>query len=179
MNGVSFWKDMAFACSIMVLFLFIHEVHWPEVRSVQAAMVSVPIEVPPAVPQPQFSAREIQCLRNVIYGEARGESRMTQIAVAATVINRALSAKWPDDLCDVATQKNQFHGYKAIIRLNNDIDIQSWDTALDIANYTALNYYSLPKGMQTALYFRSDGDRISWAKKFRIVAELGRLTFYG
>ena len=178
MNGVSFWKDMGFACAIMVMFVVIHTVHFPEVRPVHAATISVPLELPAQNLTPQFNDKEIQCLRNVVYGEARGEPRMTQIAVAATVINRSLNTAFPSDLCKVAKQKNQFHGYKAVIQLNNTGDVDAWDEALDVANFTASNYYRLPAGLQTALYFRSDGDRKSWSSKFIIVAELGKMTFY-
>jgi N-acetylmuramoyl-L-alanine amidase len=70
--------------------------------------ITINIEVPHYVEQPAFSAAEVQCLADVIHGEARGESIAGQIAVGMVVVNRSLSPKYPHDLCRVAHQKNQF-----------------------------------------------------------------------
>ncbi len=179
MKTVSFWKDMMFACLLFGVYLILHQIQFPTAHSADN-VVTIPLELPePERSAPSFTAKELQCLRNVIYGEARGEPRMTQIAVAATVINRALHESWPDDLCHVVKQKNQFHGYKAVIQLNNELDVQSWDEALEIANYTAGHYYELPLGMHTALFFKTKGARKGWSGKYQQVASLGGINFYG
>lgn len=55
------------------------------------------------------SAREIECLKKNMFYEARGEGRDGMLAVGHVTINRSLSNRFPDDLCDVVYQSGQFH----------------------------------------------------------------------
>ena len=178
MNMSLFWRDMLFALSMMGLFLTIHMVN---IQPVKPAVATVQIELP-LPPQtevpPVFTEREIQCVRNVVYGEARGESVEAQIAVAATVINRSFSTKWSArDLCKIAKKKDQYKGYQAVIRLQNELEVDAWDRALQVAIYTAMNHNTLPDEVQSALYFHS-GEPSSWHARFRVVAKIGGLIFY-
>lgn len=50
----------------------------------------------------------VLCLASVIYAEARGEPVDGQIAVAQVVINRVSDPRWPDEICQVAHQPEQF-----------------------------------------------------------------------
>lgn len=51
---------------------------------------------------------DIELLARVIYGEARGEPFIGQVAVGAVVINRVLSDYFPDTFREVIYQKRQF-----------------------------------------------------------------------
>lgn len=53
-------------------------------------------------------ADETKCLAEAIYREARGESLVGQLAVAQTIINRKNHPNFPDSICKVVFQKNQF-----------------------------------------------------------------------
>lgn len=48
------------------------------------------------------------CLAMTIYGEARGESILGQLAVAQVVVNRTKHIAYPSDICAVAFQPKQF-----------------------------------------------------------------------
>jgi len=48
------------------------------------------------------------CLSLTIYYEARGEDIYGQLAVAQVVMNRVESHRYPNDTCDVVTQRKQF-----------------------------------------------------------------------
>jgi N-acetylmuramoyl-L-alanine amidase len=48
------------------------------------------------------------CLASVIYAEARGEPVDGQIAVAQVVLNRIEDSRWPDSICGIAEQPDQF-----------------------------------------------------------------------
>ena len=48
------------------------------------------------------------CLALAIYHESRGETRAGQIMVAATVMERVEDSRWPDTVCGVVFQPNQF-----------------------------------------------------------------------
>jgi|TARA_B100001971_G_scaffold7277_1_gene5970 spore germination cell wall hydrolase CwlJ-like protein len=51
---------------------------------------------------------DLYCLVENIYYEARGESRRGKQAVAHVVLNRARSEQYPNTICDVVWQKDQF-----------------------------------------------------------------------
>ena len=50
------------------------------------------------------SDSELKCLADAIYFEARGESRIGQIAVAQVVLNRVKSRNYPNTICGVVYQ---------------------------------------------------------------------------
>lgn len=59
--------------------------------------------------EPSQAATEAQrCLAGAIYYESKGEPLAGQLAVANVIINRSKSGKYPDDVCDVVTQRGQF-----------------------------------------------------------------------
>lgn len=55
-----------------------------------------------------LSSAAVLCLALNIYHEARGEPIDGQIAVAAVTLNRVQDPRWPDTVCDVVYQPNQF-----------------------------------------------------------------------
>jgi len=55
------------------------------------------------------NSRQLECMTQAIYFEARGEHRVGKIAVAQVVMNRVRSRSYPNDVCAVVYQKN----YKA------------------------------------------------------------------
>jgi spore germination cell wall hydrolase CwlJ-like protein len=57
---------------------------------------------------------DLQCLASVIHHEARGEPIDGQVAVGDVVLNRVKSKHYPDSVCKVAFQKDQFSGLKYI-----------------------------------------------------------------
>jgi len=52
--------------------------------------------------------RELELLARIIFGEARGEPYIGQVAVGAVVINRVISSYFPDDFRSVIYQSGQF-----------------------------------------------------------------------
>ena len=50
---------------------------------------------------------QIQCMATTLYFEARSESDLGQKAVAAVVMNRTESKKYPSSVCGVVTQANK------------------------------------------------------------------------
>jgi spore germination cell wall hydrolase CwlJ-like protein len=72
--------------------------------------------------------KEVQCLAMSIYYEAKGESITGQYAVADVVLNRVEDQRFPDTVCEVITQKNQFHWKKIVPRSD-----ANWLLAVSIA----------------------------------------------
>ncbi|NLL43231.1 MAG: LysM peptidoglycan-binding domain-containing protein [Firmicutes bacterium] len=55
-----------------------------------------------------ISSQEKELLTRLVYAEARGESLEGQIAVAAVILNRVQSSRFPDNVWDVIHQPGQF-----------------------------------------------------------------------
>ncbi|MEL6839917.1 MAG: cell wall hydrolase [Pseudomonadota bacterium] len=54
------------------------------------------------------SATEINCMARAMYFESNRSSRDGMIAVGSVVMNRVQSGDFPDTVCDVVSQRNQF-----------------------------------------------------------------------
>lgn len=106
--------------------------------------------------------KQIDCLADMVYGEARGESPYGQLLVALVAINRSMSDKYPHSVCAVVHQKNQFQ----LKRLRGYPTIR-------IATF-ALQYYSvLP--FKDLIYFRS-GPKGKFFGKYKFT--IGHHHFY-
>jgi spore germination cell wall hydrolase CwlJ-like protein len=55
-----------------------------------------------------YSASERECLERAIYFESNRSSQEGMVAVGTVVMNRVASPEFPDTICDVVGQKNQF-----------------------------------------------------------------------
>lgn len=56
----------------------------------------------------QYDKRQLKCLVDNIYHEARGEGKKGMRLVGDTTINRVLSEEFPDTICSVVHQDGQF-----------------------------------------------------------------------
>lgn len=56
----------------------------------------------------RVSRQELNLLARAVYGEARGEPYLGQVAVAAVIINRVLSRQFPNTFAEVIYQQGQF-----------------------------------------------------------------------
>jgi N-acetylmuramoyl-L-alanine amidase len=56
----------------------------------------------------KYSANDIQLLANAIYGEARGEPYIGQVAIGAVILNRVASPKFPNSIPGVIFQPGAF-----------------------------------------------------------------------
>ena len=52
--------------------------------------------------------KELHCLSLNVYHEARGEPIQGQLAVAYVTMNRLVSGRYPDSICNVVWQDRQF-----------------------------------------------------------------------
>jgi spore germination cell wall hydrolase CwlJ-like protein len=50
--------------------------------------------------------KEIACLAEAVYFEARSEGLLSQLGVAVVILNRAKLNSYPSNLCDVVHQSN-------------------------------------------------------------------------
>lgn len=95
---------------------------------------------------PTFSNSDVELLTRLIYGEARGESYVGQVAVGAVVMNRIRSASFPNTMSGVIYQRYAFTAVddgqinltpNATARRAAEDAMNGWDPS-----YGALYYYN-------------------------------------
>ncbi|HBZ42991.1 MAG TPA: cell wall hydrolase [Maritimibacter sp.] len=56
----------------------------------------------------RFSSKQLECMSRAMYFESNRSSRDGMVAVGSVVMNRVASPDFPNDVCAVVGQKNQF-----------------------------------------------------------------------
>jgi spore germination cell wall hydrolase CwlJ-like protein len=111
---------------------------------------------------------ELKCLADNIYYEARGESKVGMLLVAKTTINRSEDPDFPNDICKVVYQKDQFSWTST---KQNKPDSIGYSKAKEIAIESTT--FKTP-----ALYFHNQTVKPQWAKTKVVVAIEGNHIFY-
>ncbi len=128
--------------------------------------------------------REIRCLAQNIYFEARGEPENGQFAVAAVTMNRVASDKYPNTVCKVVWQRHQFswtHDGKS----DRPRDKNAWRKAKQIARLVYERYFEFQDRTNGAWdltrgalhYFAPHLVFPDWAKSADSVTYIGRHAF--
>jgi spore germination cell wall hydrolase CwlJ-like protein len=127
------------------------------------------------------------CLARAVYFEARSESILGQLAVAAVVLNRVKASNNSSSVCGVV--------YKGAHRLNAcqfsfacdrkpDVpdDVAAWNTALNITTLALTSDEEVPdQQMQivaNATYYHADYVDPYWSKSMHRLTKIGRHIFY-
>jgi spore germination cell wall hydrolase CwlJ-like protein len=119
------------------------------------------------------SDADLLCLAKIVHHESANQTEHVQLAVAAVVLKRVESPRFPKTICAVALQPNQFfnvhkyHPYKD----------PRWETSQRIARDAAQG-----KGRdhaRGALFFRSAGYQSSFFRSRPHIVRLGGLDFHG
>lgn len=120
-----------------------------------------------------YSEKQLNCLAQNIYHEARGEPTSGQLAVAFVTLNRTEDDRFPDSICDVVYQKGQFSWTKRNPRIREN---EAWDAAQLIAQRAAFLHGEGKDNTLGAVYF--DGGRHKQAFHKRRTIRIGNHTFY-
>lgn len=133
-----------------------------------------------------------KCLATVIYSEARGESLQGQVAVAFTVLNRAVNRT----LCQVVLSPKQYSAFNNNPALRaaalskhlepiqkNVIDKKSWEQSLTVARMVMANFVKDPSNGAThyiapALMKIKHYHYPKWTKQYKLVAVINGHKFY-
>lgn len=105
-----------------------------------------------------YSDQDIQLLTRLIYGEARGESYVGQVAVGAVVMNRVKSASFPNTISSVIYQKYAFTAVSDG-QINLSPNDSARKAAIDAMNgfdptYGAIYYYNPKVATSTWIFSR-------------------------
>ena len=121
-----------------------------------------------------YSNKDVRCMTEAIYFEARGEPVAGAIAVKKVILNRVADSRWPDNICDVVYQPKQF-SYANTGVLPKVKDWHEYDRAEYIARLVHeddANFYG------ATYYFNPRLARPSWAKEMTFIKRIGNHDFY-
>lgn len=136
---------------------------------------------------------EIKCLATMIYGEARGEKKVGQVAVAYSAVNRAQGGK---TLCSVVLAPKQYSIFNNNPELRaaamsptlpparkEKLDKKSWDNAIEVAQEVVQRripdptkgstHYIAPKAMASLGYTYP-----KWSYQYTLVVVIDNHKFY-
>jgi spore germination cell wall hydrolase CwlJ-like protein len=136
---------------------------------------------------------DIKCLATMIYGEARGEKKVGQVAVAYSAVNRAKGTK---TLCSVVLAPKQYSIFNDNPELRaaalsstlpparkEKLDKKSWDNAITVAEEVVQKkvadpiqggtHYLAPKAMAAFGYKYP-----KWSEQYTLVAVIDNHRFY-
>jgi hypothetical protein len=127
------------------------------------------------------STRDLECLTDAVYYEARGETPAGQAAVAQVVLNRVRHPAFPKTVCGVVFQGAhtgdtcQF-SFACDGSMDRSRDSDAWRRAQKVAS-RALQGFVMPS-VGSATHFHVAGLDPSWGPSLMRVAQIGLHVFY-
>ena len=125
--------------------------------------------------------RELKCLSEALYFEARGEQLEGQIAVADVIINRKNSSQFPSSICGVVSEGShkrhacQF-SYNCDGKLELIYDKKTYKRIVKLSSMILDGSFSdVTNG---ATFFHASEVSPGWSKKFKKTRKIGRHIFY-
>ncbi|WP_309606435.1 cell wall hydrolase [Phenylobacterium sp.] len=126
------------------------------------------------------SARDLDCLTQAVYFEARGESQRGQAAVAQVVLNRVRHPAFPKTVCGVVFQGAATHGCQFSFACDGSTGQQrerdAWDRARTVAGRALSGVVLADVGQAT--HFHTTGVSPLWGPQMLRVAQVGLHIFY-
>jgi len=149
-----------------------------------SAVMSMTLFVEPS--QADFG-KQLDCLTQNIYFEARGESPLGQLAVGLVTLNRVKDDRWPDTICEVVKQANKDSSGNIILNEcqfswycdgNSDVvpDNEAASLARDIA--FLLMTQDIKDFTKGSNYFHATYVKPAWRKQVEMTIEIGYHIFY-
>jgi spore germination cell wall hydrolase CwlJ-like protein len=127
-------------------------------------------------------ARDLECLTQAVYYEARGESPKGQVAVAQVVMNRVKHPAFPKTVCAVVYQGSarrvgcQF-SFTCDGSMRARQESGAWERARRTAARVLAGAASIPD-VGSATHFHTTQVSPSWGAQMRQVAQVGVHVFY-
>lgn len=147
-------------------------------RDQQAAFAAAGLDSAPDV-QPK-AARDLDCLTQAVYFEARGETARGQAAVAQVVMNRVKNPNFPKTVCGVVFQGAAHHGCQFSFACDGSMrqarEDGAWDRARRIAARTLSGVVLADIG--SATHFHTTAVSPDWGPQMLRVAQVGLHVFY-
>lgn len=127
--------------------------------------------------------KQVTCLAENIYFEAAHEPKEGKMAVAFVTINRVLTGKYADTICDVVHQKTegtcQFSWFCDRTFTDRRLTIKGtplYNEIRELATNVVVNYERMTDVTSGATFYHADYVRPGW--KLDKVDQIGRHIFY-
>lgn len=128
--------------------------------------------------------RELTCLALNVYYEARGEPVEGKFAVAEVTMNRVVSRRFPETVCEVVYEKKWDWLRKRYVGAFSwtEFDViphpegEQWHLAREVAE--AVYFGRQPPQLKGALHYHATYIRPSWSRGRQRVARIGGHVFY-
>lgn len=121
-----------------------------------------------------YSQRDVECMAEALYHEARGEGTRGQQAVAEVILNRVESRQFPSSVCGVINQPSQFS-----YTIGGTKPIRNKAAYLRARNIAEAALSGAPRDLTGgATYFHTPAVRPSWSHRFHRTVQIGRHIFY-
>lgn len=133
-----------------------------------------PEQLVPASASRNYSQRDLECMAEAIYHEARGESRQGQAAVAEVILNRVDSRQFPSSVCGVVNQPAQFS-----YTIGGAKPMRNKAAYLRARTIAEAALSGAPRNLtQGATYFHTPAVRPGWSHRFQRTVKIGGHIFY-
>jgi len=126
-------------------------------------------------------ARELDCLTQAVYFEARGESQRGQAAVATVIMNRVKNPKFPKTVCGVVYQGSDHrNGCQFSFACDGMVERVAESTAWSRARQVAARALSgvALRDVGSATHFHTTNVSPQWGSQMLRVAQVGLHVFY-
>lgn len=125
--------------------------------------------------------REEHCLAQAVYFEARSEPLEGQLAVAQVVLNRVQSPLWPNSICGVVFQNEQYRhrcqfSFACDGRSDNPHNPRAWRIARAVAAVAVEGLWE--DVTETSTHYHADYVAPYWKEILRPTVQHGRHVFY-
>lgn len=125
--------------------------------------------------------RELKCLADNVYYEARSESDIGKKAVAMTTLNRLSDGRWATSICGVVYERTaslcQFSWICDKSIKHNIVDRDVYDKCMEVAIDTYITYKPGDDNITNgALFYHADYVNPGW--KYQRIKQIGRHIFY-
>lgn len=171
-------KYQARAIWFLFLFssLFMFYAYYPTTTTIEDHRATLYTYTPTPAPI-AAKTRDVNCLSEAIYFEARNQPIKGQKAVAHVVLNRMQNGDFPSTVCGVIHQKNrgvcQFSYFCEKHKLIKDSE--SYQVARDVAKQVLKGERDFTRG---ATYYHANYVRPGWSRKYDNVLNIGDHLFY-
>jgi spore germination cell wall hydrolase CwlJ-like protein len=190
MNKYIPWAGYALAVLLLFWIILDNSDELTDGRSDSSFNIVVNLPVVKDVP---IDYNEVECLAKNVYFESRGEKLVGQVAVAQVVMNRVISSRFPDSICDVVHQgptreQDLLSDLTPLPVLNrcqfkwycdgkSDVprDMWAWGNALNIAVQVIRGEHDDPTN--GALWFSHRSSNPTWSRDAHVI-KIGNHNFY-
>lgn len=159
-----------------------------DVRLIAASAEGVGLRPAPVDPARPFrlagaldESRDLECLTQAVYYEARGEGRAGMQAVAQVILNRVRHSAYPNSVCGVVFQGAgrrtgcQF-SFTCDGSMRRRVERGAWTRAREVASRALNGEVYAPVG--NATHFHTTGVAPAWRNQLVRVTQVGSHVFY-